>query len=359
MIIPMKTLLITLYYADGLHGGVKYSVELGQYMQTIGYAVQCVGIITNDKTIEYFAKHGIKLINFNNFNCEQKFDLVWAHHFPILPILIRRGLKYEKVINSCISNILLIERPIFFHKNINMILTLTEKTKNMFIRDYGIDENKIHILPNTAPDIFFENARIKSLPLRSVAVISNHCPPEVINALKILKQHNITSKIYGGKNSVDITPNIMAKHDVIISIGKTVQYALAMKIPIYNYDHFGGSGYITPENIDIEQSANFSGRTFFTKKSAQTIANEIMSQYEYVSSQTDILYKIALQRFKQSVKIQEVLNLLESGPIIQPVAETTQNRLLFDYCEYILQSAKPVPETKFKRLWRHIKSGKF
>lgn len=355
----MKKILITLYYADGLHGGVKYSAELGQYMHSIGYDVQCVGVITNRETIEYFATHNIRLCNIRNFDCNQKFDLIWAHHFPILPVLLRRGLKYDRIINSCISNVLLVERPIFFHENIDMILTLTAKTRNMFITEYGVDQKKIHILPNTAPDIFFENAREKSLPLRSIAVVSNHCPREVADALKILRKHNIKTKIYGGKNSVDITPKILNRHDVIVSIGKTVQYSLAMKIPVYNYDHFGGSGYITPENIDVEQSANFSGRSFFTKKSAQKIAEEILTQYDYVSQQTEILYKIASKRFKQSLRIQEILDTLWATPKQLPVSETKENRLLFDYCEYIIQSAKPVLEPKLKRLWRHIKSGKF
>ena len=45
-----KNILITIFYANGLHGGVKYSVELSEYFQSIGYNVYVAGILTNYKT---------------------------------------------------------------------------------------------------------------------------------------------------------------------------------------------------------------------------------------------------------------------------------------------------------------------
>lgn len=366
----MKNILITIFYADGLHGGVKYTAEIGNYLHSIGYNVFCVGTLTNESTKRFFARNNVKLYNVFDFPTDTHIDIVWAHHWPILPYLIRKGLQYDKLINSCISEFLPIDKPLFFTKHVDLFMTLTQKTKDMFINEYDINGDKIHVLPNTAPDYFFDYKHDYSRPLKSVAVVSNHIPPELSGALDILETRGFDTIVYGGKNPVDIVPDVLLKHDVIVSIGKTVQYAMAMGIPVYNYDHFGGNGYVVPETIDIEESTNFSGRNFFTKKTASQIADEIVSQYVQTLAKCDELKKIAEQRYKVSIKINEVLNLLSNMPAVEHVVENNKNRLYFDYCEFVINSSarhandlyiekRKKKETGFQRLCRHLKNFKF
>lgn len=360
----MKNILITLFYADGIHGGVKYSAELGNYFHNIGYNVYCVGVISHDDVKELFAKNHVKFININDFDYNIEFDLIWAHHFPILPYLIKHGLKYKRVINSCISNILPIERLIWFEKNIDLYLCLDDRTKNMFIDEYNISENKIIVLPNTAPDNFYTYKHKQNKKLKNIAVVSNHAPEEIKNALKILKQKGYNTIIYGGKNSIDITPKILSKYDVIITIGKTVQYCLAMGIPVYNYDHFGGSGYISTKNIDVEESRNFSGRSFCTKKSADQIAEEIIKYYNSVLQEQNKLKQTAVKRYKLSSRISEIIDILQTIKPVKHITINNSNRLFFDYCEFIIVSQAHhiknlKKESSLHRLLRHIKTMKF
>lgn len=366
----MKNVLITIFYADGLHGGVKYTAEIGNFLHSLGYNVFCVGVLTNETTKDFFAKNNVTLFNVLEFPIDIYIDIVWAHHWPILPYLIRKGLKYNKIINSCISKILPVDKPLFFINAIDMFLTLTDKTKNMFVNEYNIEADRIYVLPNTAPDIFFEYKHNMSRKLNSVAVVSNHAPSELLEAMQILEKSGYETVVYGGKNSIDITPDILSKHDVIVSIGKTVQYAMAMGIPVYNYDHFGGNGYIVPETIDIEESVNFSGRNFFTKKSARQIVNEIVSQYCATLSQTNTIKNIAEQRYKLSVRINNVLDILNNMSPVKHVVENNSNRLYFDYCEFVINFAAshindlhPLKtkkqESGWQRLYRHLRHFKF
>lgn len=357
-----KNILITLCYADGLHGGVKYTAELGSFFHSIGYTVYCVGVKTNDVTKDFFKKYNVTLVNIKDFNFDIHFDLVWAHHFPIFPYLVRHGLKYKKIINSCISSILYIEKPIFCIENIDLILTPTEKTKQTFIKNYDIPAEKIYVLPNTAPDIFFQNKKNTHKKLSKIAIVSNHVPEELKKAKKLLKSKGISVICYGGKNPVDITPQVLSEYDAVISIGKTVQYCLAMEIPVYNYDHFGGSGYITPENLETELAANFSGRSFFTKKSPEQISEEIIQQYDSAVSKTNKLTSIAEQKFKLSVRINEVLSILSKTKKTKKLKENNKNRLLFDYCEFVINALaghKKKKENTFKRFLRHLIAMKF
>lgn len=363
----MKNILITIFYADGLHGGVKYSAELGQYLNSIGYNVYICGVVTNDKTKAFFEQYNIKMFNVSEMPTDIYFDLIWAHHWPILPYLLRKGLQYHRLINSCISEFLPIDKPLFFTKSVDLFLTLTPKTKDMFINKYDIDGDIIHVLPNTAPDYFFDYQHDYARPLKSIAVVSNHIPTELAGALDILNSKGYNTIVYGGKNPVDIVPAVLTKHDVIVSIGKTVQYSLAMGIPVYNYDHFGGSGYITPENINVEESANFSGRSFFTKKTSEQIANEIVSQYYTALTQSSKLKNTAKKRYKLSTKINEILNIVNNVPLVKHVVENNSNRLYFDYCEFVInfsavhisdmpQRNKRKKESRTQRLYRHIKT---
>lgn len=269
--IKNKNILITLLRADGLHGSVVYTAELGKYLNACGFNVYCATIDITDEIRRMFSECGIAFYRIDKLPMDVHYDLIWAHHFPLLPYLIARGLKYDRIINSSLSNILPVEKPIFFLENIDLILTLTDKTKRMFKIKYGCDKNKIIVLPNVAPDEFFDVNVDLPASVRHIAVVSNH-PPHEIQKLRHTIPH-VSVEYFGlrNNNSVAITPALLSKFDVIISIGKTVQYAMAMGIPVYNYDHFGGSGYITPENIDIEEASNFSGRSFFTKKQHQKL----------------------------------------------------------------------------------------
>lgn len=363
----MKRVLITLFYADGLHGGVKYAAELGDWFASQGYDVTCVGVKTNQATVEHFAKHKTKLVNILDFNFDTEFDLVWTHTFPIYPYLVRHGLKYKRVINSCISKILSIERFVFCTDNMDLFLTLTPEARDMYINDYSIPADKIHILPNTAPDNFFETQKKLPNTIQRIAVVSNHPPKELLDLKNIFPARNIDIVYYGGKNPIDITPKVLKNFDVVITIGKTVQYCLAMGIPVYNYDHFGGSGYITLDNIDIESAFTFSGRSFGIKKTTEQIATELESQYTSVARQATKLKEVAETKFKLSVNVRNILKILDSKPVAAHLVETNSNRLLVDYCDFIISQCaqhsnivtRPISKAGFARLWKHLRKMKF
>ncbi len=346
-----------------------YPTEVGMFFKSIGFDVHFVAVRINDVTQNFLAERGIKIYRVDELPTDDEYDIIWAHHFPILPYLIERGLKYKLLVNSCMSEFLSLERPLFFKENIDLILVLTDNLKLDLQKNYGFSDSLIMTLPNTAPDEFF--AANKKLPLRpkKVAVVSNHPPTEL---------QNLEYDYYGAwcNNSVNITPELLTEYDVIVSIGKTVQYALAMGIPVYNYDHFGGSGYITPGNIEIEEAHNFSGRSFHTKKTAKQIQSEIILGYSEARKAAKKLKQIALSRYKLSVRLTEILETLNNLAPKPNVKITSENRLYFDYCKFIIEYALaslPQQDTGgwqiqaiaqraprgLARLWHHIKTMKF
>ena len=57
-----------------------------------------------------------------------------------------------------------------------------------------------------------------------------------------------------------MTPEVLAPYDAVVTIGKTVQYALSMGIPAYVYDHFGGVGWLDEDSLEPELHWAFSGQ---------------------------------------------------------------------------------------------------
>lgn len=141
---------------------------------------------------------------------------------------------------------------------------------------------------------------------------------------------------YGEKAYQPITPEILSRYNVVISIGKTVQYALGMGIPVYNYDHFGGSGYITLQNYKKEEFHNYSGRSFCRKISAREIARELTDNYLSTLEQASALRQMAIKNYLLSTHIDEIMQILQQSPQ-STIAQSSENLLFIQHCKFIIE----------------------
>ncbi|KIN64101.1 WsbH protein [Sulfitobacter noctilucicola] len=133
------------------------------------------------------------------------------------------------------------------------------------------------VMPNPAP-MEFESARRPRYPgrLKRLLVVSNHVPPEVIEAITLLQDEGVVVERVGMQHeSRRIIPSDLALTDAVLTIGKTVQYALRAGCPVYIYDHFGGGGWLTPAGFASAEATNFSGRDCAQTKTAQTLREEL------------------------------------------------------------------------------------
>lgn len=145
----------------------------------------------------------------------------------------------------------------------------------------GVSPDKVVVFPNyvTKEWLSFERSGTYGMSPKKIAIVSNHVPPELIEARELLTQQGCEVDIYGLGFKVSlITPEVLNEYDLVITIGKTVQYAMTLRLPVYCYDMHGGPGYLSAEELDRAAFYNFSGRGF-PKKSAQVIAEEVIGQY--------------------------------------------------------------------------------
>lgn len=136
------------------------------------------------------------------------------------------------------------------------------------------------VFHNAAPHDFFRPFTEKPAAPRRMLVVSNHLDPALADAIIRLRPAVTVDHVgeAGGRVAL-VTPAMIAEADLVVSIGKTVPYALASHVPVYIYDHFGGPGYLDADNVDAAARYNFSGRCCERRLSGAELAAEILGSY--------------------------------------------------------------------------------
>lgn len=306
----VKKILITNFEIKQFSGSEINVISIAECFQKKGYEIYIASLDFGKPLYDEIKSKGYHFINilkdnydFNSLN----FEIVWSQHPFLLEWLIfEKRINTKKVIISSLSPFEAFESLPEFAKDMNLIIANSLETKKQLEKE-GF--KNIQLFENSAYKNFFENPKnVKEL--KSIAIISNHVPQEVIEAKKILENKKYVVDIYGlaGKK-VLINEDVLKKYDLVISIGKTVQFCMALKIPIYVYDRFGGPGYISNKNIDLCREYNFSGR-MFEKKSPIDLVNDILQNFENSLQNLDYLYNYALNFFCFEDNFEKILNMV-------------------------------------------------
>lgn len=306
-----KSILITNFEMRQFTGSEINAATIAKRFKELGYKVYMLAMYFEDPIYSEFKDNFDEIIDItkNEFNFSDiEFDILWVHHSFLLNWLIfENEIKAKKVIVSSLSPVVPFEFIPKYANDLSLILANSKETKEQLIKE-GIKE--VYVLENYSFKSYFEQEnQVKEL--RNIAIVSNHVPDEVMNAKKMLEDTGYNVELYGmaGKREL-INDKILKKYDVVISIGKTVQYAMSLQIPIYVYDVHGGEGYLTLENIEKNRIKNFSGRGF-GKKSAEEIYREIIHGFEKALEITYEIKKYAYNNFCFENNINKILELIE------------------------------------------------
>lgn len=274
-------ILITNHHLINYAGSELHTFDLCTALKNMGHKVIVATFFYDSPMRNLFFKQDIPVINFLNPENDDfsniGFDLIIAHHFPLLTeILLERKITCKKLICHSLSPIIHLEEFISFNQDYCVYSVHSERNK-LNMQEKGFKD--VHVFPNSVPSYYFSfnSPKIKRKN-KSITIVSNHLCEEIREAIRILRKKKVNVKVYGMGYKFDyVTPEKLIEHDAIVTIGRTVQYGLALGIPVYCYDHFGGAGWITPDNVEIESQFNFSGRNHKTKKFPDTIAMEILN----------------------------------------------------------------------------------
>lgn len=133
---------------------------------------------------------------------------------------------------------------------------------------------------NGAPPDFFHPFVDEPDRPENILVVSNHAEPTLVEAVGRLRRSARVRWVGRRRGKmVLVDPEMIRGQDLVIAIGKTVQYALVARVPVFVYDHLGGPGYLRPANIEAAERFSFSGRCSERKRDGRTLAEEIVGGY--------------------------------------------------------------------------------
>lgn len=204
------------------------------------------------------------------------FDLVWAQQHAVLPLLDRLtpGATVPFIVWVSLSPYDVMDQlpPAILDAHADEVVCNSRETATA--------RSATTHFGNAAPNPFhFERVE---RPLGRILFVSNNQPVELLEAEAILKTRGFETRFLGRNREFKrLEPSDIAWADCVVTIGKTVRYALASKTPVYMYDRFGGDGYVTPENYAINEANNFSGRPACRKLDAIALAEEIVGGHRF------------------------------------------------------------------------------
>ncbi|MFN8769364.1 MAG: hypothetical protein ACK5Z5_00345 [Neisseriaceae bacterium] len=284
--------LITNYFIKSFTGSEINCYELSRYFVDHGHTVEVFCFDKNLVFIKYFKNIDVRVIDRIDDLSVTDYDLIWSQHYPVLNFLLLNKIKSDKIIFSSLSPFESFEFPPPYANKLSLVLANSHETKDQLIKN-RVHESNTHVFPNSIDFNYFVNPNNspKNITIKKIICVSNHYPTEILSIKNMLEKSGISVDYFGAEQEKFelITPEILGQYDCVITIGKTVQYAMSLKIPVYCYDYFGGPGWITRENLELAFKNNFSGRGF-GYKSAELIVDELLGLYKINLNNLDYLY---------------------------------------------------------------------
>lgn len=294
----VKRALIATHHLVSFAGSEIATLELATTLMSMGWEVTVAAMLIGEPMVVEFQSRSITILNLLEPQLPidgQHFELVWIHHLPVFhEIVLCRKITGKRLIFYSLSPFEPLEAVPVLYDSINLLLANSRENADHILQRLGLPWNAVKVFPNSVPQHFWKTPKAShSQQPGELALISNHPPEEIIELIVRLKESGKEIRHIGLKGEPTlVTPDELLGCDAVISIGKTVQYCFALKIPVYCYDHFGGPGWLDDCNFDLACCNNFSGRGF-QKKDTATIMHEIEAGYTGALASLDKHYEFA------------------------------------------------------------------
>lgn len=277
-----KWLLATHHLLD-YSGSEVVTLEMSEELQRRGVEVSVFAQVTNPQFLNSSVKRDVQIILDPSDINLRDFDVVYCQHQTASQFM------YDQDIDFLTSA----SRPIFVFNHLSpyepfeapgpfieqifadIIMCNSRETQDALAR-FGARFEGAEIFQNPSPPSFEITRSVPRADLTSIISISNHLPAELSEAFELLQNEGLHVTQVGRRSGQKrIGVNDLTGHNAVVTIGKTVQQAFRAKVPVFCYDHFGGPGWLTAENIQSAEGYNFSGRCCSQKRSAQQLVKEL------------------------------------------------------------------------------------
>lgn len=312
----MKKILLTNFNIINYSGSEIDTITVADYFVNSGYEVDIFTLKKGTPLIDKVNKN-VRIVTIEEKDLlGDMYEIIWGHHYPLLDyILFTLKIKSNFVFYISLSSFEPYEALPEYYNDLSLIGAISEEVKNKLICE-GCDSEKIVLFPNYATKEHFDVNIKKLKEIKKICIVSNHVPDELKEFRNICEKEDIKVDIYGnGFISKYVNSEVLNEYDVVISIGKTVYYAMAMGKPVYCYDYFGGYGYINKDNVEEAYKCNFSGRGFGKKKASVEILSEIKDGFSMAQKDLMQLKEFSYDNFNFENNMDKLLIKIRKNKI--------------------------------------------
>ncbi|MFN3707838.1 hypothetical protein [Microcella sp.] len=273
-----KTVIVGQAYFERFAGSEIVALEIAEHFESLGATVLVATRVSGPPLMrEIVDKPRIRVFEWSSPELDELIKaadiyLVWIQHHVIPPAIFELD-PTPPVVFAHLSAIHPLEYPLLDSIEIALARSVQFTTSVAFTKMRekgslgGIDEKIVGVFPNPAPEQFHAPLSEKEPGATwDICLISNHPPAELNEAISMLPDDVRITRVgrQGSKDSISerVTAELLDKFDAVITIGKSVQYAMLRAKPVYCYDHFGGPGWLGEDNVRQASKRNFSGRGF-------------------------------------------------------------------------------------------------
>ena len=313
-----KHILLTNIWLSSYTGSELNCLCLASALRKMGYNIEVTTFSLDKPIIDDFKSENFSVAVLPNENLSRThYDLIWAHHSIVLDyILFKLNISADKIIFSSLSPFEPYEVIPPYVNNLTLCLANSEETKERLLLE-GANPQLVSVFPNYVDDSWVLYKARESYPEypHKIAIVSNHVAKELSEAAYLLKDSCVVDIFGLGHTFVKITPDILSVYDLVITIGKTVQFSMSISQPVFVYDIHGGPGYLNKDNLDRAAHFNFSGRGF-SKMTADELIDEIFDKYKNNLQFLNILKQYVFKNCILETNIKKLLQQLETLPTL-------------------------------------------
>lgn len=307
-----RTALVACSRLVDFAGAEIASLEIAEALRDLGVDVVLAAFEIGAPVAEEIRLLGIECVDLSAADIgTREFDLLWVSHYVTAHHLFAKdGLKIKVGIYSSLSHFEALEAPPLSGLSFSRYAVHSQENLEHFVNKYPHFSEKTRVFPNACPAKFLHAYRdAADASIRSIAIVSNHPPAEIMELIQILGANGVRADLIGVNGKVQrVTPQLLSGYSAVITIGKTVQYCLASGTPVFCYDRFGGPGWITGASFDAALVKNFSGRCTPVMQSARQIYDRLFEGFELACSQRAVLHGLALTHFSLAENLLGILD---------------------------------------------------